>query len=197
MSHITLPRLFMRSCCRRPEDRTAPSVPRLLLFYVIPLSLLPLLSYVHSQLVHPGVVLPQLDHLPGLAETILLGAAFFMAELLAVALMAMIIQQMGEPVGVIPDYADAYALAATAPTPLWLTTLGLLVPSLWLNLALLPVAWLACIGLIRRGVQALFMPYDDSRTHLLANTLSLVGAAIWLALLLFLALLLSLTVGWR
>ena len=197
MSHITLPRLFMRSCCGKPTDRTEPSVPKLLLFYVTPLSLLPPLTYIHSQLVHPGVVLPRLEPAPGITEVFLLGAAFFMAELLAVALMAMVIQQMGEPVGVIPGYADAYALAATAPTPLWLASLGLLLPSFWLNLALLPLAWLACIGLIRRGVRTLFMPYDDSRTHLLSNTLTLVGAAVWFALLLFLALLLGLTVGWR
>lgn len=197
MSHIILPRLFMRSCCGKPADRTEPSVPRLLLFYVMPLSLLPPLTYAHSQLVHPGIVLPPLASFPGVTEAILLGAAFFMAELLAVALMAMVIQQMGEPVDAVPSYADAYALAATAPTPLWLATLGLLLPSFWLNLILLPIAWLACIGLIRRGVQTLFMPYDDSRTHLLANTLTLIGAAVWFALLLFLALLLGLTVGWR
>lgn len=197
MSHITLPRLFMRSCCGKSEDSTEPSVPKLLLLYVTPLSLLPPAMYVYSQLVHPGIILPRLEPALGLNEALLVGAAFFMVELLAVALMAMFIQQMGEAIDVVPSYAQAYALAATAPTPLWLATLGLLLPSFWVNLAFLVIAWFACAGLIRRGVQTLFIPYDDSRTHKLANTLTLIGAATWFALLLFLVFLLSITVGWR
>lgn len=197
MSHITLPRLFMRPCCGKPEEQAEPSVPKLLLFYVIPLSLLPPLIYVYSQLVHPGIILPRLEPALGNTEAWLVGATFFMVELLAVALMAMFIQQMGESINVVPSYAQAYALAATAPTPLWLATLGLILPSLWVNFGFLLIAWFACAGLIRRGVQTLFMPYDDSRTHKLANTLTLIGAATWFALLLFLVLLLSITVGWR
>jgi hypothetical protein len=197
MSHITLPRLFMRSCGGKSEGKPEPSVPKLLLLYVVPLSLLPPLMYVYSQLVHPGIILPRLEPALGTTEALLVGAAFFMVELLAVALMAMFIQQMGEAVNMVPSYAEAYALAATAPTPLWLATLGLILPSLWVNLGFLVLAWFACVGLIRRGVQTLFMPYDDSRTHKLANTLTLIGAATWFALLLFLVLLLSIMIGWR
>ena len=197
MSHITLPRLFMRPCCGKPEEQAEPSVPKLLLFYVIPLSLLPPLMYVYSQLVHPGIILPRLEPALGNTEAWLVGAAFFMVELLAVALMAMFIQQMGESINVVPSYAQAYALAATAPTPLWLATLGLILPSLWVNFGFLLIAWFACAGLIRRGVQTLFMPYDDSKTHQLANTLTFIGVMCWCSLLLFLVLLLSMLLGWR
>ncbi|MDE2600560.1 MAG: DUF1282 family protein [Rhodocyclaceae bacterium] len=196
MSHIALPRLYTTS--RHDAAGTdGPSVPKLLAFYVVPLSLLPPLMYVYAQLVHPGAVLPLLEPALRTGEAALVGTAFFLIELLAVALMAMFIQQMGDGAGVQPDYADAYALAATAPTPLWLATLGLALPSLLANIALVVVAWFVCAGLIRRGVRVLFVPYNDRRMRRLANTLTMIGVATWFALLLFLVLLLSIIVGWR
>lgn len=197
MSHITLPRLFMRSSHGKPDCAIEPSVPKLLLLYVVPMSLLPPLMYVYAQLAHAGAVLPRLEPALGLHETVLVSVSFFLIELLAVALMAMFIQQIGDEVGIQPTYAEAYALAATAPTPLWLATLGLALPNLWVNAAFMLIAWFFCVGLIRRGVQTLFMPYDDSKTHKLANTLTFVGLVTWGALLLFLVLLLSIIVGWR
>jgi hypothetical protein len=197
MSHITIPRFFLSSCGNRADRKLEPSVPKLLLLYVVPLSLLPPLMYVYAQTMHPGAILPRLE--PGLSinEVLLTGAAFVLIEILAVALMAMFIQQLGSEVGTIPSYGEAYALAATAPTPLWLATLGLILPNLWINIAFLAIAWVFSVGLIRRGVQVLFMPHDDSRTHHLANTLTFVGVMTWFALLLFLVLLLSIIVGWR
>lgn len=200
MSHTTLPRIFMRNCCDKRAGNTIlrePSVAKLLLLFVVPLSLLPPLMYVYAALAHPGVILPRLEPAPSLNESMLVGAAFFMIELLAVAMMAMFIQQLGESIQVQPDYADAYALAAIAPTPLWLASLGLAFPSVWFNVGLMVVAWICSVGLIRRGVQTLFMPYDDSRDHRLANTLTMIGVATWGALLLFLVLLLSMVIGWR
>jgi hypothetical protein len=196
MSHTVLPRLFMTSC-RSKSAGAAPSVPKLLLLYVAPMSLLPPLMYIYSQLAHPGVILPRLEPALGTHEALLVGTAFFLIELLAVAMMAMFIQQMGDKVGVQPDYADAYALAAIAPTPLWLATLGLVLPNLWVNVGFMAIAWFFCAGLIRRGVQTLFLPYDDSHTHQLANTLTFIGVMTWCSLLLFLVLLLSMLMGWR
>lgn len=197
MSHITIPRIFLTSCGSKTDQKAEPSVPKLLLFWVVPMSLLPPLMYIYAQTAHPGAILPRLEPAMSTNEAVLTGAAFVLIEILAVALMAMFIQQLGSEVGITPSYAESYALAATAPTPLWLATLGLALPNLWVNVAFLIVAWIFCVGLIRRGVQGLFMPHDDSRTHALANTLTFVGVATWFALLLFLVLLLSIIVGWR
>jgi len=198
MSHAYLPKIFM-SAHHDLHDPThnSPSVVKLLLFYVIPMSLLPPLMYVYAEVKHPGVILPILE--PGLTihEAILVGAAFFMVELLAVALMAMFIQQMGDQVGTHPTYADAYSLAAFAPTPLWLATIGLALPNLWVNVVFMVIAWVFSVGLIRRGVSSLFLPYDDSHTHQLANTLTFMGVMTWCGLLLFLVILLSMMMGWR
>lgn len=197
MSHFALPRCFTSIDHDAPGDQREPSVAKLFLLFVVPMSLLPPLMYVYAQTAHPGAILPRLEPALSLNEAILVGTAFFLIELLTVAMMAMFIQQMGDDVGVQPSYADAYALAATAPAPLWLATLGLALPSLWVNVAFLLIAWFFSVGLIRRGVQTLFMPYDDSRTHRIANTLTLIGVASWASLLLFLVLLLSIMLGWR
>lgn len=196
MSHLSLPRIFMTSSAD-PGGRDTPSVAKLLLLYVMPMSLLPPLMYVYSQLAHPGAVLPLLEPALSLSEAVLVGAAFFMVELLAVAMMAMFIQQLGDRVGTQPSYAEAYALAAFAPTPLWLATLGLALPNLWVNVGFMVIAWFFSVGLIRRGITPLFMPYDDSKTHQLANTLTFIGVMTWCGLLLFLVLLLSMVLGWR
>lgn len=198
MSPLCLPKIFMSAAADQPPgSRGTPSVAKLLLFYVMPLSALPPLMYVYAQLAHPGAVLPQLEPAPSLHEVLLVGAAFFMIELLAVALMAMFIQQLGERVGCQPAYADAYALAALAPSPLWLATLGLALPSLWVNIGFMVLAWFFSAGLIRRGIAPLFAPHDDSSTHTLANTLTFIGVMTWCGLLLFLVLLLSMLLGWR
>lgn len=197
MSYFALPRCLTTETQDIPGKPREASVAKLFLLLVVPMSLLPPLMYVYAQISAPGAILPRLEPAISLNEALLVGTAFFLAELLTVALMAMFIQQLGDKVSVQPSYANAYALAATAPIPLWLATLGLALPNLWVNVAFMSIAWLFSVGLIRRGVQTLYMPYDDSKTHKLANTLAFIGVASWLSLLLFLVLLLSMMLGWR
>ena len=197
MSHFALPRVFQASAHGASDTNREPSVLKLLLLFVVPMSLLPPLMYIYAQITHPGVILPLLEPQLNFAEAMLVGGAFFAIEILAVFMMAKFIQQLGDDIGVQPDYADAFALAATAPTPLWLATLALALPNPIVNIVFLALAWFCCVGLIRRGVQALFMPYDDSHTHELANTLTFIGVSTWFSLLLFLVLILSMVIGWR
>jgi hypothetical protein len=197
MSHFALPRIFQSSAHGAPVTDREPSVLKLLLLFVIPMSLLPPLMYVYAQIAHPGVILPRLEPDLNFGEAMIVGSAFFVIEILAVFMMAKFIQHMGDDIGVQPDYADAFALAATAPTPLWLATLALALPNAIVNVVFLALAWFCCVGLIRRGVQTLFMPHDDSHTHELANTLTFIGVSTWFSLLLFLVLILSMVIGWR
>lgn len=198
MSHISLPKVFLSDTPGVSDPlHGAPSVMKLLFFVVVPFSLLPPLMYAYAQLAHPGVVLPLLEPPLTLHEAILVGAAFFVIELLTVALMAMYIQQVGEEAGIHPEYADAYSLAAIAPIPLWLATLALAFPNPWVTAAFFAVAWFGSALLIRRGAVELYTPYDDSKTHHLANKITAVGVVTWMALVLFLVLLLSLILGWR
>lgn len=196
MTHLSLPRIFQMPM-HRPGTDAPPSVLRLLLFYVTPLSLLPPLLYLYAQLHHPGAVLPMLEPAPTPGEAVLVGFAFLMAELGMVALMASYIQYQGEQLNLPTAYADAYALAAIAPTPLWLSSLSLLMPFMALNVLFVGLAWLVSAGIIRRGVATLFAPYDDTHDHAVANAITFVGLMAWFALMLTLVMLLSMLLGWR
>lgn len=177
--------------------RIHPSVARMFALYVMPMSLIPPAMFVYSISVNPGTVFPELvPHMTGF-EALVIAIAFYLAQLAMVPLMASIIQQMGDVVGVKPDYHDAFVLAAVAPTPLWLAALALFVPSLWVSGVVLAVAWVASAALIYHGVLPLFRIDDKSKARLMGSFVLMAGVIGWIALMVVLALALSMIVGLR
>lgn len=177
--------------------RIHPSVARLFAFYVVPLSLIPPLMYAYAQMVHPGAVFELVEPPLSVGELATVGGVFFLIELANVALMAAYIQQLSGMADARPDYAAAYALAAIAPTPLWLSALALFVPSFWFNALAVLAAWAATVALIRHGVRPLLNVADEGKAHRLANAITAAGVAAWLALLLVFLMLLGMALGWR
>lgn len=177
--------------------RIHPSVARMFALYVMPMSLIPPAMFVYSISVNPGTVFPELvPHMTGF-EALVIAIAFYLAQLAMVPLMASIIQQMGDVVSVKPDYHDAFVLAAVAPTPLWLAALALFVPSLWVSGVVLAVAWVASAALIYHGVLPLFRIDDKSKARLMGSFVLMAGVIGWIALMVVLALALSMIVGLR
>jgi len=198
MSLMSLPRMF-RSETEGWLDivRIHPSVAGLCLRYVMPLSLLPALMYAYAQQVLPGHVVPLLEPAATATELWLVGSALFVAELAMVALMAGYIRELAASRGMRVAYADAYTLAAVAPTPLWLSSLALLVPSLAFNLLAVAVAWVGSVLLIRRGVRPLLRVEGSHEARQLAFAITLAGVGLWVGLMLMLALVLGMMLGWR
>lgn len=198
MSLITLPKMFVSETEGWSDlARIHPSVRKLFAYFVAPMSLLPPLMHAYSQLANPGGVFPALAPQLSVAEAFAVGAVFFLIEVAAVALMAKYIQQMTETQNVAADYATAYTLAAVAPTPLWIGSLALLVPSLWFNLAIVAVAWVATVALIRHGVRPILRVRDDALARKLAEEITAAGVFMWIGLLVVMTLLLGLLVGLR
>lgn len=198
MSLLSLPKMMVSDSEGWSDIRRIhPSVQKLLLYFVAPMSLLPPLMHAYSQLAFPGSVFPRLAPLLTMKEALLVGGVFFVIELLTVALMAYYIQQMAEAMSVPTSYESAYTLAAIAPTPLWIASLVLFVPNLWINVAAVAVAWVASVALIRHGVHPVFQLTDDARAHKLANAIVVLGIAAWVALMIVLVLLLGMLVGLR
>ena len=81
--------------------------------------------------------------------------------------------------------------------PLWLTALVLFVPSLWVNAAMLAVAWVGSAALIRHGVHTLIHVDDTAQAHRIANRVTFAGVAAWVGLVVLMALVLSIILGWR
>ncbi|ATE62548.1 Yip1 family protein [Thauera sinica] len=177
--------------------RIHPAMGWLFVLYVMPLSLLPPAMVTYSMEVSPGAVFPQLVPALSGGEAFAVAAAFYVAQLLMVLLMASIIQDMGELVDATPSHHDAFMLAAVAPTPLWLSSLALFVPSAWIVGTIVAAAWLASAALIFHGVCPLFGITDHGKGRLMGYFVLALGVVAWLALLVVLALILSIIVGLR
>ncbi|MBS0544810.1 MAG: YIP1 family protein [Proteobacteria bacterium] len=177
--------------------RIHPTMARVFVLYAMPLSLLPPAMVTYSMEVSPGAVFPQMVPALSGGEALAVGVAFYIAELLMVLLMASIIQDMGELVDAAPGYHDAFMLAAIAPTPLWLSSLALFVPSPWVVGLAVAVAWLASAALILHGVCPLFGITDHGKGRLMGSFVLALGVVAWLALLVVLALVMSIVMGLR
>jgi uncharacterized membrane protein len=159
--------------------RSQPSTGKVLVFYVLPMSALAALMLYYAGVRYGPSVLPHLTS----QDLQLIAGVFFVAEITAVAAVAFIIQRLGEVVEIRPRYADAYLLAAIAPTPLWLATLFFLVPNTGLMLAVGALAMLAAAGLIYNGVRPVFRLDDKGKAFLLAGSIFAAGLIAWVALM--------------
>lgn len=156
-----------------------PSIAKTFAFYVVPLSLLAALM-VYFAAGHYGKEF--LEHLTS-QDLQVISAIFFLAEIAAVLLIAMVIQRLGEVVELKPTYRDAFLLAAIAPTPLWIATLFLLIPSIGLNLVIGALALMASAGLIYNGVRPVFAIDDAGKQLLMAGSIFATGLIAWVALM--------------
>lgn len=198
MSLMSLPRMLLSETDGWADVvRIHPSVKRLLLSFVVPMSLIPAVMYVYAELVHPGAVFPLVEPTLSVREASVVGGVLFLAEVAMVLLMAVFIQRVCESAHVVASYERAFTLAAIAPTPLWLSSLALFVPSMWLNVLVGAIAWIGCLALIRHGVRPLIGLQDAGKAYRLSSILMVVGTLAWAALMIVLGLLLSLVLGLR
>lgn len=177
--------------------RIHPSVRKLFLSLVVPLSVIPPVMYVFAQIVYPGEIFALNRPEPSLPSLLVNGLVFFAVELAMVSFMARMIRQIAEGQGRQVPPENAYALAAIAPVPLWVAAFALFIPSLGINMLILAVAWVASAALIRQGVRPLLGVEDEDRARYVANMIILTGVVAWLSLLIIAAGLLSLLLVWR
>lgn len=177
-------------------DRSHPASRKLLLTLAAPMSLVPPLMYAYAEMAHPGAVFPlSVPAMSGL-HLFVTGIVLFAVQLAMVSFMAMTIQRMAMGQDHDPGYESAYALAAIAPVPLWLSSLALFVPSLGFNIAVVAVAWVASAALIRHGVRPLLHVTDAQKAHYIANMVTMAGVAAWIGLMIVSAGVLSILLSW-
>lgn len=169
-----------------PEiERIHPRLLKLFAFIVLPLSLLPpaMLYYAGSR--YPEAFLPQAAD----KDWALVAAAFFLTELATLLAMGWLIKAVAETDGLRIDYHDAYLLAGIAPIPLWLSSLGLLVPSLAFNAVLsLAALGLSC-GIIYHGIEGLCHTREGVTAASIVQTVIGAGLVAWALLLMLVVLL--------
>ena len=78
----------------------------------------------------------------------ILALLFFVAELIMVPVVAAVIQNLGSVVESRPAYHDAFTISAIVPTPLWLSSLALFIPSLTVIALVSAAALYVAAGLV-------------------------------------------------
>lgn len=198
MTLADLPRmLFSDTDGWQDVARWHPSVARIVLLYVVPMSLIPPVMFLYAALVDGGAPFPTLAPSMSMTEGIVVATVFFLAEIGMVMLMGTLIRDMGELVGAQLRYEESLLLAAIVPTPLWIASLALFVPSLAVNLAALALAWVCCAALIYHGVPQLFHVASKAQANILARHVLVAGVLAWIALMVLQAIVLSMVLGWR
>lgn len=178
-------------------EQMHPTVGRMLLAVVGPLSLLPPLMYAYGNMMHPGAVFPIMTPALSMGEAMVVGGLFFIAEIAMVFMMADLIRQIARQGSVQAHYAQTFTLAAIAPVPLWLASLALFVPSLWFNILAAGAAWIGTVALIRHGVKPLLQVEDADQAHGMASRITGIGVFAWIVLMMVMALISSVILGWR
>ncbi|MDD4882347.1 MAG: Yip1 family protein [Gallionellaceae bacterium] len=186
MNFISLAKLPLSASQGWPElEKIHPRLLKVFAFMVLPLSLLP-----------PGML-----YLTGTSAPISLfkdagGAAwgeiaviFFLAEMATFFGMGWLIKQVAASNRLEIDYHDAYLLAAIAPLPLWLSSLGLLIPSLAFNAVFSLVALGLSSGIIYHGIEGLCHMREEVTAAGIAQTVIGAGLIAWALLLMMVVLL--------
>lgn len=163
----------------RHLTQSKPSLHRLFLLHVVPLSLIPPL-FVYFAAGHYAT-----DLLPVLSpfKLFLVSLILFLVELIAVPAMALILRQLAEIADVHPSYHDAFILAAVAPTPLWLMPIMFLIPNMAINLIALTLALMATVGFIYYGTPVVFKIKERGHAMLLFGAILTAGVVAWVSLM--------------
>lgn len=159
--------------------RMRPGLLRVFAFIVLPLSLLPPLMLYWAGTRHPEMFPPELRAKPW-AEV---AATFFVAELVTLAAMGWLIRRAALGYGLAVDYHDSYLLASITPVPMWLSALGLLVPTLLFAAVLAAAGLVLSCAILYHGIQAYCRTREDVAAAGLVRTVLGLGFAAWCALL--------------
>ncbi len=157
--------------------RTHPSVARMYLAYVVPMSLIPPAMLFYASRTYTDIPMLQISA----DKALFIAAVFFITELIMVPIMGWVVQSIGNVADAHPPYHDAFALAAVVPTPLWLAPLALFIPNLYFAMLVMLFALGASAALIYQGVDRVFDLTDEGKTLLVAGSVFATGLVAWVS----------------
>ncbi len=180
MNLISISKLPFSTAQGWPElEQVHPGLLKVFAFVVLPLSLLPPAMLYYAGTHYAEAFFKAATGRPW-GE---IAVVFFLAEMATFLGMGWLIKQVAESNGLVIDRHDAYLLAAIAPIPLWLSSLGLLVPSLAFNAGLSIVALGLSCGIIYHGIEGLCHMCEDVTAAAIVQTVIGAGLSAWALLL--------------
>jgi hypothetical protein len=159
--------------------RVHPSVARMYLAYVVPMSAIPPAMLFYASRTYSDIPLLGINA----DKALFIAVVFFVTELIMVPIMGRVVQSIGNVADAHPPYHDAFAFAAVVPTPLWLAPLALFVPSVYFAIIVMLLALGASAALIYQGVDRVFSLADEGKTLLVAGSVFAAGLVAWVAMI--------------
>ncbi len=159
--------------------RARPPMDWLFRRLVLPMSLLPPLMI----LLASGGVGERVFPEAGFGNWLIAAVLFFVVEHFSVPIMANSIRQASMAKDGSSRLQDAYAVAAIAPVPLWLSSLAVVFGSAWFVVLVGVVALGASAMLIRHGVDRLLGIEEQVEASEVAMQVTSFGVLTWLVLL--------------
>lgn len=182
MNLLALARLPLSADQGWPElARRRPTIRSIFSFLVLPLSLLPPALLYFAGTHYPDAFLHSSQQKDWPAVAIV----FFLAEMGTFAAMGWLIKQVAQSNALKIDYHDAYLLAAIAPVPLWLSSLGLLIPDLLANMVISTTAMGVSCALMYQGLLALGRRREEIVAAWVVQIVIGAGLIAWALLLAF------------
>ena len=162
-------------------DKAPPPPLQLFVVLIVPLSMLSAAMLFHAGTHYGDSLVSGFSNKPWGS----IAVAFFLTEVLTVLLMGCLIAAVARSYGAHLSVHNAYRIAGIAPIPLWLSSLGLLVPSLWFNVVLAVLALALSCSLVYYGVHTLCKMRDGIYAAAVTQTVLGAGLLFWVWLLAF------------
>lgn len=180
MNIALFPQMLVSSRRGWPEiEKTHPSITKLFLLMVVPLSLLPPIMLQFAGTHHGSLILEGV----GNRQWGLIAAIFFLAEMVTFAAMGWLIKEITTIYKAEISLHDAYLLAAISPVPMWLSSLALLVPSLAFCATAAFAGLLLSCAIIYHGLYALCHMNEEMEAAGYTFAVMSAGLAAWVMLM--------------
>lgn len=148
-----------------------PTIPGIFFLHVVPFSLIPPAMLFLAGGKYGGQFFPTM----GSTKLLIIAVIFFLVQLAAVPIMAMLIRQLSELGEAHPSYKDSFIVAAVAPTPLWMAPVFLLLPSALVNVVVVSLAMMATAGLLYYGIPVVFRMKEQGHATLVFGAVLIAG----------------------
>jgi hypothetical protein len=160
-------------------ERIHPSVVRLYLLLVLPMSLVP-----PAMIGYAGIRYGSEYFATATIETWVASAAvFLMAELVTVPLMAWAMVSIASTRNISTNFHDTFAVAAFAAVPLWLSALALFVPNPLFVIGVVLIGLIVSVSLIYHGIAGLLHMHEEVEVASITYTTIGLGVVTWALLI--------------
>lgn len=180
MSLMSIPKMVVSSREGWSElERFHPAIFKVFALLVLPLSLLPPAMLYYAGNEYGDSFIAGF----GAKPWDVVASVFFCGEMATFFFMGWFIKSVAQSERSKIDMHDAYMVAAIAPVPMWLSALGLFVPSLAFNAVVSLVALGMSCGLIYHGIYALCHMEEEVTAAGVTHVVMASGLIAWMLLL--------------